>query len=332
MKRLLLSSSVLAILLGLSAMVAAQRYHAFLETPLTLDGPITLDVPKGATMGRVLAQLERRGATQRDWRWQVFNRLHPVTIMAGEYALGPGLRPAELADLLERGRVITYAFTIVEGWTFKRLTEALDEEQRLAHERVGLGDDHALMARLGLPDMHPEGWFLPETYHYVRGDSDLAILERAHQAMRAALEETWAQRADIPLSSSYELLTLASIVEKETGLAEERAQVAGVFTRRLLKGWRLETDPTVIYGLGEAFDGDIRTRDLRTDTPYNTYTRHGLPPTPIALPGKAALQATARPATGSAMFFVADGQGGHVFSDTLEQHNAAVRRMLKGNQ
>ena len=176
---------------------------------------------------------------------------------------------------------------------------------------------------------HPEGWFLPETYQFTRGDSDRDILVRAHASMQQALAEAWNQRDDdLPLESPYELLILASIIEKETSLDEERAQVAGVFTRRLKKRMRLQTDPTVIYGMGESFDGDIRRRDLKADTPYNTYTRHGLPPTPIAMPGKASLLAAARPAAGEVLFFVADGKGGHTFSATLEEHQAAVNKLI----
>ena len=176
----------------------------------------------------------------------------------------------------------------------------------------------------------PEGWFLPETYYFVRGERDVDILHRAYQAMQEALDEAWQGRdIGLPLSNPYELLILASIVEKETGLPHERGQVAGVFARRLQKGMRLQTDPTIIYGLGSNFDGNIRSRDLRTDNPYNTYTRGGLPPTPIAMPGRATLIATANPDDGTALFFVADGEGGHTFSTTLEEHEAAVRKLIE---
>jgi UPF0755 protein len=321
---------VLILVLALAALASGlvRQYQVFVQTPLDLQQAVVLEVSKGASMRRVLTDLERSGLTRANWRWRLFNRLYPVTIQAGEYALEPGMLPSDLLTLLASGRVIRYPFTIVEGWTFARLRQALAQDEVLVQELALLGDDAELMAGLGAPDTHPEGWFLPETYHFVRGDSDLDVLRRAHLAMRAALEEAWSSRDDIPLATAYELLILASIVEKETAVRSERTQVAGVFTRRLRQGWRLETDPTVIYGLGDAYDGDIRTRDLRTDTPYNTYTRHGLPPTPIALPGRASLLASARPAPGSAMFFVADGQGGHTFSDTLAEHEQAVRKML----
>ena len=219
--------------------------------------------------------------------------------------------------------------TLVEGWTFAQLAELLQGNVVLEH-RIDLSAPAHWQGLLSELDIeHPEGWFLPETYQFTRGDSDLDILVRAHRSMRRALEQGWQSRSeDLPLQSPYELLILASIVEKETALDSERADVAGVFVRRLRKGMRLQTDPTVIYGLGESFDGDIRRRDLETDTPYNTYTRGGLPPTPIAMPGRASLQAAARPADGESLYFVADGKGGHTFSVTLEEHQAAVNKLL----
>lgn len=328
MRRFLPAAIGLGLLAVILLAVWLRQYQAFTQTPLEVAPGTVLQVARGATMQSVVADLAGRGVTRQDWRWQVFNRLHPVTIRAGEYALRAGMRPAELLALLASGEVIHYSFTIVEGWTFARLRDALASDAVLAQTLPGLGDAASVMAALGAEESHPEGWFLPETYRFVRGDSDLDILRRAYRAMQDALAEAWRNRADLPLKSPYELLTLASIVEKESALEAERPAIAGVFVRRLQQGWRLETDPTVIYGLGEAFDGDIRTRDLRADNPYNTYTRHGLPPTPIALPGRSALAASANPAPGTAMFFVADGRGGHHFSDTLAEHEQAVRRML----
>ncbi|TXH65409.1 MAG: endolytic transglycosylase MltG, partial [Thermomonas sp.] len=218
-------------------------------------------------------------------------------------------------------------FTIVEGWNIRDLRKALAKVDGLDHDSAQL-DDAALMKALGHPGQHPEGRFLPETYAWVRGDSDLDLLARAHASMQKALDDAWATRAkELPLKSPDEALALASIVEKETGIAEERPQIAGLFVRRLKIGMRLQTDPTVIYGMGAAYAGNIRRSDLTTDTPYNTYTRAGLPPTPIAMPGKAALQAVTHPAEGDALYFVAvgDGSGRHVFSKSLDAHNAAVR-------
>lgn len=305
------------------------RYQAFCQAPLAVaPGGSVLEVRRGDTIRQVIDRLAAEGITDDGWPWRVLNKAQPVTIHAGEFLLPPGVTPPALLQRLSSGEVIQHRFTIVEGWRYRDLVAALQAVPRLAVDAHRL-EDAVVMAEIGSHETHPEGWFLPETYAWVAGDTALDLLKRAHQAMQAALAAEWSDRdPDIPLDSPYELLTLASIVEKETAVDSERAEIAGVFIRRLQQRWRLETDPTVIYGLGESFDGDIRYRDLRTDTPYNTYTRHGLPPTPIALPGRDALAATARPAEGTAMFFVADGQGGHAFSDTLEEHNRAVRAYL----
>ncbi len=323
----LLSLGILAIIAGL----IWQQYRSFLSAPLTIASEgFILQVARGATVRSVITDLAQQGYTVSDWRWRILNRLQSTTIRAGEYALQSGITPPGLLDLLSSGAVIHYRFTIIEGWTFSQLKEALAQNPVLNQQLADLDGDTSIMAAINADIDHPEGWFLPETYQYVRGDSDLDILHRSHRAMQAELELAWAAKnPDLPLASAFELLTLASIVEKESGLESERAEIAGVFVRRLKNNWRLETDPTVIYGLGKSYDGDIRRRDLDTDTPYNTYTRYGLPPTPIALPGKSALAAAAAPAEGTAMFFVASGSGGHVFSDTLNEHNLAVRKMLR---
>ena len=284
-------------------------------------------VKRGSSIRSVVTELAQRGVTRMDWRWRLLNKLQAVTIQAGEYALVSGMVPADMLQLLASGKVVTYRFTIVEGWNVRQLLAALGSNPILQHSLFRVEDLESLD---GLPAGDSEGWFLPETYVFVRGDSDLKILQRAYHDMQQALLETWAGRDErLPYATAYEMLIMASIVEKETSRDDERAAIAGVFVRRLLKRWRLETDPSVIYGMGESYDGNIRRRDLDADTPYNTYTRYGLPPTPIALPGLASLQAAAQPAAGDAMFFVADGQGGHTFSATLEAHNKAVQRMLK---
>lgn len=312
-------------------LVLWQQYRGFLEEPLAVpEEGFTLQVKKGASVRSLIVEMEAQGLTRADWPWRMLTRLQPTTIRAGEYALAQGMKPVELLDLLASGKVIHYRFTIVEGWTFRQLMDALAADPVLGQEAPGLDGAAAILDSIGAEPGHPEGWFLPETYLFVRGDSDLDILARAHADMKAALESAWEGRRDrLPFATPYELLILASIVEKESALESERNDIAGVFVRRLEQRWRLETDPTVIYGLGETFDGDIRKRDLEADTPYNTYTRYGLPPTPIAMPGKSALMAAASPAGGTAMFFVASGSGGHVFSDTLAEHNAAVRNMLR---
>jgi UPF0755 protein len=321
---------ILLSLVGAACLWAWQVYRGFLAEPLGIpEQGMTVQVERGASVRSVVARLDELGLTRADWRWRMLTRLRPVTIQAGEYALEPELKPAGLLALLASGKVVQYRFTIIEGWTFAQLLEALAADPVLEHDLLSLEGHAAIMEAIGADVGHLEGWFLPETYQFVRGDSDLDILGRAHADMQRVLDGAWeGRREDLPLSTPYELLILASIVEKESALEAERPDIAGVFVRRLERGWRLETDPTVIYGLGEAYDGDIRTRDLETDNPYNTYTRRGLPPTPIALPGRSAIEAAAHPAEGTAMFFVASGSGGHVFSDTLDEHNAAVRRML----
>ncbi|MEE4173987.1 MAG: endolytic transglycosylase MltG [Xanthomonadales bacterium] len=330
LKTVVLVGLILALVAGLAAAWAWQRYETFLDEPLRLgeDG-MTLRVQPGEPVTAVIRHLERQGATTLDWRWRLLLRREPVTIQVGEYALVAGTDPRGLLGKLAAGDVIQYRFTLVEGWNYRQLVGALMADERLAVAPEQLTPE-AVLDHLDLAAPHPEGWFLPETYAFTAFDDALTVLERAHAAMRLALEQAWSERVDgLPLSDPYELLILASIVEKESALAAERPDIAGVFVRRLQQNWRLETDPTVIYGMGERYDGNIRRRDLREDTPWNTYVHRGLPPTPIAMPGPGALQAAARPAEGAAMFFVADGQGGHVFSETLEAHNRAVRDLVR---
>jgi UPF0755 protein len=329
--KLLLFSLVVLTLVAAVAVGYWHQYQKFLQTPLLIqDSGMVVEVAPGMNIRSVVSNLESKGVTHMGWRWKLLTRLQGGTIRAGEYELLPGLRPAGLLELLSSGKVVTYRFTIVEGWTVKQLLIALADNPVLGQTIETVTDltDHD-----GLPAANPEGWFLPETYVFVRGDSDLEILKRAYADMQEALAEAWSGRdMGLPYETPQELLTMASIIEKETSLASERADIAGVFVRRLNRRWRLETDPTVIYGMGDSYQGDIRSRDLKNDTPYNTYTRHGLPPTPIALPGKASLLAAAHPASGDAMFFVANGQGGHTFSVTLEQHNEAVRQLINSSK
>jgi len=305
-----------------------QQHQHFLQTPLQIDDAgLVLTVESGASIRSVIGILEEKAATQMNWHWRLLSRMQQATIHTGEYRLSAGLLPAELLELLVSTKVVDYRFTIVEGWTVKQLLDALGTDNVLLHTLETVAE---LQGVGGLPQGNPEGWFLPETYAFVRGDSDLQLLIRAYAAMQEDLSKVWAGRdSGLPYETADEMLTMASIIEKETSLASEREAIAGVFVRRLQQRWRLETDPTVIYGLGDSYDGNLRRKDLKTDTPYNTYTRHGLPPTPIALPGLAALQAAAHPSAGDAMFFVASGQGGHTFSSTLDAHNKAVRQLIK---
>jgi len=321
---------LLAVLLLVSGCLAGAgyQYQQFLQNPLQISQPgLVVLVEPGTSVRSVLQMLEQKGVTRLDWRWRLFNRLRQVTIKAGEYELEPGMTPPALLDLLVSGKVLSYRFTIVEGWSLKQLIEELGRDPVLQHSVSTVA---GLDGVAGFPAGNKEGWFLPETYAFIRGDSDLHILKRAYDSMQENLERVWAGRdTGLPYETPYELLIMASIIEKETSLESERSEIAGVFVRRLLNRWRLETDPTVIYGMGNTYQGNIRRQDLKQDTPYNTYTRHGLPPTPIALAGLASLQAAAHPAEGDAMFFVADGKGGHTFSITLDEHNKAVRQLIR---
>jgi UPF0755 protein len=246
-------------------------------------------------------------------------------MQAGTYRIEAGTTLERLLDRLVAGDVIFEEIRIGEGWTFRQLRAAIDAHPELAHDSRDLTEAE-LLARLKLSHEHPEGLFFPNTYRFARGTSDFEVLGQAADLMRRHLEAAWERRVpDLPLTSPYELLILASIVEKETGLEEDRRRVAGVFVNRLRIGMMLQSDPTTIYGMGESFDGNLRRRDLRTDTPHNTYTRGGLPPTPIAMPGEASLLAAANPAESRELYFVSRGDGSSQFSETLDAHNRAVR-------
>jgi UPF0755 protein len=324
-----------AIIVTAAFALVYSRFQDFLVHPLEIpaDGTLVL-VESGESLTAVLRKLERRGVTTVDWRWKLLLRRQSVNVQVGEYQLLPPMNPPELLEKFDSGEVLQHRFTIVEGWNWSQLLEALKSNQVILQTIEGSIDAseiEAIATDIGAPDIeHAEGWFLPETYYFVRGERDIDILQRAHQAMKAALGEAWKGRnTGLPLETPEELLILASIVEKETSLPQERELIAGVLTRRLNKGMRLQTDPTVIYGMGASFDGNIRRKDLRADNPYNTYTRKGLPPTPIAMPGRQTLIAAANPSDGTALYFVADGKGGHTFSATLEEHEAAVKELIE---
>lgn len=334
MKRLVVSLALVSVVAAGFSVLAWRQYQAFLATPLAIPQEgIVFELSPGSSGAAIVSQLSGAGYTRAGWTWKLLMRLQPAVYRAGEYRIEPGATPPQLLQQLEEGRVIQYEITLIEGWTFAQVAEGLRQDPVLAHE-LDIPDPYEWDPGTLFEGMaHPEGWFLPETYRFTRGDSDRDILERAHAGMKEALEKAWSSRSTgLPLNDPYELLILASIIEKETAVDDERERIAGVFIRRLQKGMRLQTDPTVIYGIGPSFDGDIRRKDLRTDTPYNTYTRHGLPPTPIAMPGRKSLLAAANPAAGEALYFVADGKGGHTFSRTLEEHQAAVDRLLEREQ
>ena len=331
--RLLFVLSALAV--GVAGYWVFARYLPFADTAMPgIEAGDSVVVERGDSFVTVLGKLQRAGAPAgRELEWPVLARQlgGAGKLQVGEYALEPGMTPRTLLTRMRQGKVISHRFTIVEGWNIRELRAALARATPLEHETAAM-DDAALMQAVGAPGQHPEGRFLPETYVYTRGDSDLDILKRAHADLRKALDAAWADRAQgLPLRNADQALVLASIVEKETGVASERPEIAGVFVRRLEAGMLLQTDPTVIYGMGAAYRGNIRRVDLQTDTPYNTYLRAGLPPTPIAMPGVDALRAATRPAAGESLYFVAvgDGSGRHVFTRTLAEHQAAVQAYLR---
>lgn len=335
-KVLSLSAFIGLVLLAGFAGAVFVDYQRFMQTPLAIpETGFDYEVTPGASVQSIARDLERRDIMEQPYYLVLLARIegNSADIKAGEYRFTPGTTPAQLLNQLVAGKVREYSFTIIEGWTFQQLVEALARHDKLTHTLQGLSPEQ-IMAQLGKPDQHPEGRFLPDTYHFSKGTSDLSLLQRAYQAMEIKLDQEWRTRdAGVPLRTPYEALILASIIEKETGAASERAEIAGVFARRLKIGMPLQTDPTVIYGMGASFDGNLRRRDLTQDHPYNTYTRTGLPPTPIALPGAQAIHAALHPAPGDALYFVARGDGTHEFSATLEQHNAAVAQyQLKGRR
>jgi UPF0755 protein len=303
-----------------------------LNTPLsvTADGA-WLRIPSGTPLRRVTADLAEQGLLDKPWLLNLYARAtgEATRIRAGEYELAAGTTPLTLLDKLVAGDVYLHAFTIVEGSRFAEVLTALRAHPAVAATTL---DGAAIMSALGAPGVHPEGQFFPETYRFPHGTPDVEILRIAHEALAARLQAAWRDRSpEVLLANDYEALILASIIEKETALASERRLIAGVFHERLKRNMRLQTDPTVIYGLGDAFDGNLRRADLDRDTPYNTYTRAGLPPTPIALPGAGAIEAAVTPELNGALYFVATGRpdGSHYFSATLEQHEQAVRDYLR---
>jgi UPF0755 protein len=298
-----------------------------LDEPVRLAEPLRFKVASGARFARVAAELAAQGVIVNPRAWVLYARwshLAPA-VKAGEYEIQPGTTPRELLTKMVNGQVLLHSFTIIDGWRVQDMLGALRRNPDIIST---LGDAAPnLMDKLGLPGVDPEGQFLPETYRFVANTADIDLLRQAHAALTKELDAAWMDRdPDVPLRDSHELLIMASIVEKESGLPQELRLIAGLYLHRLSIGMRLQADPTVIYGMGDRYEGDIRTADLRTDGPYNTYTRVGLPPTPIALAGAAAIRATAHPEKTDAIYFVASpkGDGSHVFSPTLEKHNAAV--------
>jgi len=305
----------------------------WLNQSLVLNAdPIDLEVEPGTVPRSVAQAASEAGVEVNPWLLYWWFRLSGQArqIKAGNYEITQGTTPRSLLRKLVRGEEALRAVTLVEGWNFKQVLAALTKEEQLTQDTRGLEPD-LIMKSLGRPGLHPEGQFFPDTYTYAKGSSDLALLKRAMRAMDKRLAAAWAQRApDTPLTSPEQALILASIIEKETGRASDRPLIASVFSNRLKLGMMLQTDPTVIYGLGDQFDGNLRRRDLLADTPWNTYTRSGLPPTPIAMPGKSALLAAVQPASSKVLYFVARGDGSSEFSASLEAHNRAVNKYQRG--
>lgn len=334
-----ISLSLFVALLAAAALWFYLRMQQAATTPGASTTIQRFEVAAGSSMRSVLLALERQqlisDAKMLEWYLRCCQRSGAMAgagVKAGRYRIVPGQPPIEIVRQLVEGKVLLDKVTILEGWTFSQMREHLAKQPELKQTLAG-STDTAIMEELGAPGVHPEGRFAPDTYAYASGvTTDLQLLSMAFEAQRRNLQEAWDSRqADLPLATPDEALALASIVEKETGLASERSRVAGVYINRLRIGMRLQSDPTVIYGMGERYDGNIRKSDLQTDTPYNTYTRAGLPPTPIALPGREAIMASLKPEKHKLLYFVAigDGSGGHCFSATGEEHVRRVQRYLQ---
>ena len=321
---------VLVALVAAGAYVAAEQWY---RRPIAaLTAARVIEVPPRASLGAIATLLAAQGLIEYPRLWALIARRDgkATRIRAGEYEVVPGTSPAGLLDLVISGRVLLHPVTLVEGWTCAAALAAI-QANPVIRRTLGPVPDAALMSELGSPGVACEGELAPDTYLMPRGATDLEVLKLAHARLKDRLATAWLKRrADLPLATPYDALILASIIEKETGTPEERPRIAAVFMNRLRRGMRLQTDPTVIYGMGSAYQGTIRRRDLTTDTPYNTYTRDGLPPTPIALPSAAAIEAAVQPADSDELYFVATGRGDgrHEFSRTLDEHNAAVARYL----
>jgi UPF0755 protein len=327
-KTILSTLLVLAIAGGASAWGGWKLYRDFLATPVALQTEqVVYRVPEGATIRGVAHDLADRGwiSSRFLFTMHAYETAQQNALKSGEYAVGADMTPPEVLALLTSGKSLQFPVTFVPGMTFREAMAVIGDADVFEVTLEDLSDE-ALVEHLGIESEHPEGWLYPDTYLFDRGTTDVEIITRAHARMRQVLEEEWARRGDdLPIETPYEALILASIVEKETGKAGERPRIAGVFSRRLQQGMKLQTDPTVIYGLGDEFDGDITREHLRRETPYNTYVIPALPPTPIALPGREAIHAVLHPAAGEELYFVARGDGSHYFSATLDEHNCAVR-------
>ncbi|RKR06347.1 UPF0755 protein [Kushneria sinocarnis] len=328
--------ALMAVLLMALIVAGSYGYWRYrMQAPIALEQSRVFEVMPGSGARQVIDRLAEQGIIDHRWPYRVVGVLEPQQLRhlrAGEFRLQPGMNAHQLLAKLSSNDIVTYELTIPEGWTLDRMRQRIDQTSRLAHDTRGMSDQ-ALMEALGHGDQQGEGRFFPSTYRYHKGTSDLDIYRRAYARMQQEVQQAWSTRhEDLPIDTPYQALILASLIERETGVPEERARIAGVFVRRLERGMRLQTDPTVIYGLGEAYDGSLSRADLQKATAYNTYVIHGLPPTPIAMPGRDSLRAAVNPADGNSLYFVARGNGEHHFSATLKEHNAAVRRYILDRQ
>jgi UPF0755 protein len=326
MTRKIIALVILLVLISATGLA----YYAF--QPLSLPSTtFEFDLKPGSSLGSTARELHQSGLLDQEWPFVLFARLSgkAMQLKAGNYELKHPVTPLRLLQIMTKGEFSQRKIRVIEGWTFRQFRSALDDDRYLAHVTSGMSDQE-ILRKIGAVENHPEGLFFPDTYQFVAGSSDLAILQTAYRTMQQHLQEVWSTReANLPIQTPYQALILASIVEKETGTANDRSMIAGVFVNRLRKNMLLQTDPTVIYGIGEKFDGNLRKRDLLADTPYNTYRRRGLPPTPVSLPGMAALRATLHPAQTDALYFVARGDGSSQFSSSLVKHNRAVNQYQK---
>jgi UPF0755 protein len=320
-----LAAALAVVLLAGGFLVFVERWH---DSPLPLEAPVDAELEQGQPFSRFASHLAERGIITHPLLWSWRARLSGAArqIQAGEYEIHPGDTPATLLARLRRGEVKTYEVQLIDGWTIRQALGALAAHPVLVHTLAGT-DEETLLEQLGLPGGHAEGMFFPDTYHFERGASDADILRRAYAKLQNELAALWESRAQgLPYETPYEALIVASLIEKETGVDTDRPRISQVFASRLSLGMRLQTDPSVIYGIGRSFDGNLTRRHLRTDTPYNTYTRSGLPPTPIALVGARSLIAALHPAPGDYLYFVSRGDGSSEFSASLKEHEAAVRK------
>ncbi len=315
------------------AIAVAIDMYLFLNKPMPVQSTVLYEFKTGSSVASLAKDLTNKELIDRPYYLSIWTRITGKArkLKAGEYKIKPGMSPNELLHAMIHAKVQQYSITLVEGKPFWQMMNQINESPNLKHYLRGLTNNE-IMKKIGHAGEHPEGRFYPDTYHFPKGMSDIQFLKRAYKEMEMRLQKAWDKREkDLPFKTPYEALIMASIVEKETALVDERTRIAGVFINRLNKKMRLQTDPTVIYGLGEKFDGDIRFRDLRRDTPYNTYTRKGLPPTPIAMPGQGAIDAVMHPDKTEYIFFVARGDqsGSHVFSTNLKDHEKAVNQFQR---